>query len=783
MLLVCACTSVADEAGMADEHARASSSATNAEEVLAATESITLHDYPVRVARSVAKDPRCGGGQDHLDEIRGYLQAIDRADFGGAVAALAEFQRRLYCLGLPGMRALDFAVGEAMRRAVALPTDERNRALAALFNPAALIVDQLMFTRTSYVASLMRLYQPQLQAALHKFPTDDIGMLVLRPTTGSLVRLPSETCSATACAPSEQQMLAMFADPRRFGLGVCNWLALAHNEWVCTAGVACGESAPALDQLAPADPGVERWGRYGLAHGVEAELRYRPLHGDAVLAHADAMREVTAVEATPLEKALWPVRSTDELELVLRSANAESEGARDHVVFGEHYTDADFMAMCGGVLEPVNMPWTTPPYDLFECLLDQRDAFEASVDCVGQGNAILIEEMRTISFDAGGGTGVLDPACRSNPLTEDGGLAPGHHFTCEDIPEFCEDPTAQSGPVNTEPSASAAEAAEYRATTALARAQARNDASVAADLSLAKVVAGSTREVGAAVDFGNSATVNFGAYNFGGGCEHATACYDAATHTIWVQDSAFQQYPYEQVLGAIVHEIMHAALTYLGVPAADQHDYIGGRGATVVEFGEDEEPVLPRSNNQMPAPDGNDCSVFRRAMDATLQCLDELSHPGSHKHDLAGFEPWKDPRKAYPNPDAPVDEVDECAAYAVGGGGPGGSSFSPCNLMHCLEPDSCWCADGGLPAVQLGGVAVRACGNYTDCGDELVLDPISCQCVPYGGLQDPVLPDNPLGDAWAAIDARLSSGADAQDVMFPSQAQTPNGLFPHGDVP
>lgn len=757
-----------------------------AEDVFDQIESTTLVEYPVIAARSVKKDARCNGDLSHLDEVEDYLAAVDAGDFGDAVAALAAFQRRLYCLGFTGMRALDLAIGSAIQRAIELPEPERGRAVRALFNPAVLLIDQLAFTRESFTAQLMRLHRNEIELAMKDFPTDDIGMMVLRPATGSLVRLPSQTCSATWCGESEQQMLAMLGDPKRFGLGNCNWLSLAHNEWVCTAGLPCGaEPTVDFDEMQPADPDEPRWRTHGTAHGDEIDLRYRSLHGDAVVAYSDATREAQKTKPTETERALWPARTLEGLTMIARTPNAESEGDPVHVIFGEEYSDADFMGMCGGALQPVNMPWATPPYDLFECLLDQRAEYEASVDCIGQGNAILLEELRLFSFDVGGNTGVLDPACNTNPLAATPNEGGGYSFTCEELwgAEACVIDDGE-GPVNSEPGHTPTEAAEHRQTAAFARAEARSDASVASDLTLAKIAWGSNRSVSDALAHADSAPINVGNYNFGqnGGCEDAAACYDANTHTIYVQANVFAD-P-QLAVGVIVHELMHAALTYLGVAGSEHHGYIGNRGYPVTTL-EEGEPIIGGGGggHRMPGPEGNDCSVFSRMMDATLECLDDLAHPGGIDPTIEGYRPWSDPRKAFPNPEAEVEEVDECLAYAVGGGNDPGSSVSPCNFMHCIEPDNCWCAGDGLPDVQLRGLPGEACGRFTNCGPDMEIDPVTCQCLPIGGLDDPDFPDNPLGNAWAQIDVRMKAGTEPADVLFPKQMQAPQGLFPEGPHP
>jgi hypothetical protein len=750
----------------------------HAEDVLDAAQIAVTARYPLRVADSLAGHAECTAHDPaKLPELLDYLAAMDAQDFRAAVGALAALQTRMYCLGLPGMTGLDLTIGEAMVAAMALPVAERNRTIVALFNPAMLVVDRLAFTRRSHIAVVMRVYQSEVAAALATYPTDAVGVLVLRPATGSLVRLPSVTCSASSCLPSERQMAAMFTDPRRFGIGACNWLYLSHNEWVCTAGLPCG--SPQLDGLEPAEAGGPRHEAFGRVVADGETLRFRSPAAPWLLEHVDRSRTLAKIAPTALEKALAPVRTVDGLQMVLRSGDAEVPG-RVHDVFGVDYHDADFQGMCGGVLEPPYMPWMTPPYDLFECLLDARKAYEASVDCVGQGNAVILDAMQVIGFDGGGGSGVLDPGCHTNPLGdgEDEPLAPPIHFTCEDLPEFCEGNGSDPEPDTSDAgSLTDNERAAARTDAQLARAQARNDSQVASDLANAKASERSAVDLLAAIEYGATAPISIGDYNFGGDCLGAAACYDSASHTIYVDTDALRTFPASQVLGGIVHEIMHAAMTYMGIPRARHHLYNDRWGRGEVDFDETEGAIeVPKPHNRMPAPDGNDCSVFARAMDATLECIEHLHQPG--RPEVDDFAPWKDPRVVYPDPEADSGATIECGEYMVGGDDGGGSSTSPCNVMHCVDPDNCWCADGGLPAIQLGGDLSRACGHFTDCGADYQLDPVTCMCVPIGGLPAPVLPDNPLGTMWAAIGERIADKTSAGATLFPPRKHAPAGLFP-----
>ena len=752
----------------------------SAEDVLDDVESLMSADYPVAVADSLTGHPLCTDPQSHLDEIDASLAAIDGQDFDQALLGMSEFQRRLYCLGLPGLYAMDYAIGEAIRKSLELPTPERDRAIQALFNPAMLVVDRLMFTRSSYIAAMMRVKNSEIAAAMASYPYQDLGMLVLRPATGTLVRLPSKTCTATQCDRTENNMLAMFADARRFGLGVCNWLSLSHNEFECAAGLACGELEPVdFDELEPAEEGVPRWRSYGTIAAQEYELRYRAPHSDHVVAFSEAAHAVTdGREPDETQQAVAPLRSLDALQVALRSSFSESAGAREHSIFGERFSDNDLLGLCGGFLEPVTLPWAEPAYDMFECLLNQRAEHEASVDCIGQGFAGLAEEARLIRFATDGSTGVLDPECESNPVADGNGRS----YTCEDIPEFCnwDDLDDEDANVDTSETSSQDTRAAARKAAEDARLQAATDPRVAADLGTAKANEGSAVETKDAINTANGVKMKFGPWNFTGpGCQHATACYDKQRNVIWVKESAFNDYSQERVLAAIVHEIMHAAMDAMGIPLSKHHDYNQEWGAQVTEF-EDVEPVVPEDPHRMPAPDGNECSGFARMMQSVLECIQELHAPGTGPSAIEDWVPWEDPTVTYPRPDESPEEIDECLEFLSGGTTTGGSSLSPCNFMHCPDPNDCWCADLGVPAIQLKGLS-NNCGAFIQCAPEYELDPVTCMCIPIGGLPDPDVPPNPLGQMWQTIDARLELGL-GEESLFRAHAEPPEDLFP-GEPP
>lgn len=753
----------------------------SAEDVIDDVESTMASDYPVEVADSLSGHSLCTGPQSHLDEVDASLAAIDTRDFDHALQSMSELQRRLYCLGLPGLYAMDYAIGEAIRKSLELPTPERDRAIQALFNPAMLVVDRLMFTRSSYIAALMRVKNAEIAAAMASYPYQDLGMLVLRPATGTLVRLPSNTCTATQCDRTENNMLAMFADGRRFGLGVCNWLSLSHNEFECAAGLLCGELEPVdFEELEPSEGGAPRWKSHGTVAGHESELRYRAPHGDHVIAMSEAAHAVTdGRDPNETQQAVAPLRSLDSLQVALRTSFSESAGLREHLIFGERFTDDDLLGLCGGFLEPVTLPWAEPAYDMFECLLNQRAEHEASVDCIGQGFAELAGEARLIRFATDGSTGVLDPECESNPVAD----GVGRSYTCEDIPEFCnwDDLDDEDANVDTSETSSQDTKAAARKAAEDARDQAATDPRVAADLGTAKAKEGSMVDTKHAIDKARGVEMRFGPWNFTGqGCQHATACFDQQRNVIWVKESAFADYSQERVLAMIVHEIMHAAMAEMGIPSSKHHDYNQEWGAQVTEFGTASEIVVPVNPHRMPAPDGNECSGFARMMQSVLECIQELHAPGTGSSALEDYVPWEDPTVTYPRPDESPEEIDECLEFLSGGTTGGGSSLSPCNFMHCPDPNDCWCADLGVPAVQLRGLG-NNCGAFIDCAPEYELDPVTCMCIPIGGLPDPDVPPNPLGQMWQSIDARLELGV-GEDALFRDHAEPPENLFP-GEPP
>ena len=786
LLLLCAslaCQSTGGEASGAprlDTEPRAAFA--SAEDVIDDVESGAMASYPVSVADSLAGHPLCSDPQSHLDEMDASLAAVDTHDFDQALLGMSQLQRRLYCLGMPGLYALDFAVGEALRKALELPTTERDRAVQALFNPAMLIVDRLMFTRSSYIAALMRVKNAEISASMASYPYQDLGMLVLRPATGTLVRLPSRTCTASGCDRTESNMLAMFADGRRFGLGSCSWLSLAHDEFECVAGLPCGGLEPVdFEELEPAKEGVPRWASFGTVAGEEYELRYRLPHGDHVVAFADAAHAITdGRDANETQSVIAPMRSFEALELSQRTSFSESNGPRMHSIFGELFDDNDLIGLCGGHLTPVSMPWAAPAYDMFECLLNARQEHEASVDCIGQGFAEVADETRLLRFAKDGSTGVLDPDCESNPVAD----GEGRSYTCADIPEFCnwDDLDDEDANVDTSSTTSQDTKGAARSAAEDARVQAQTDPRVAADLSVAKTTEGSTVTVHDAVQTGKGVKIFFGPWDFTGtGCEHAHACYFSGPKIIKVKESVFTDFPYQQAVEAIVHEIMHAAMDSMGIAQAKHHNYNQAWGAGNVEFFDEEVGAVPPPPNRMPGPDGNECSGFARMMQSVLECIQELHAPGSGAAGLEGYVPWEDPTVTYPRPDESPEEIDECLEFlSGGGGGAGGSSLSPCNFMHCPDPNDCWCADLGMPAIQLKNLG-NNCGAFIECAPEYELDPVTCMCVPIGGLPDPEVPPNPLGQMWQSIDVRLQLGLGEQSLIR-DHSQPPEDLFP-GEPP
>jgi hypothetical protein len=150
----------------------------------------TREGKAIRVAGSVKNDSSCGDANFILDAFPQAAAALSSKRYGDYLKILGTYQRRLLCLDVESIDAVDKLLAIYLAGAKAtLPTSEAVNVRLAMFNFGLLTFDQQTSTWDSFWLRSVAAREKEYARALSGYPVTDLGIWALNPHSGALERL------------------------------------------------------------------------------------------------------------------------------------------------------------------------------------------------------------------------------------------------------------------------------------------------------------------------------------------------------------------------------------------------------------------------------------------------------------------------------------------------------------------------------------------------------------------------------------------------------------------
>ncbi|RME55627.1 MAG: hypothetical protein D6790_15795 [Caldilineae bacterium] len=208
-----------------------------------------LRKHPIEVAGSVKGQPVCqvggaGGASIVMGTARprnrddlgisqllvGFTRSLEARQYGEATRLLGLFQDRLLCLNRRGLRTLDLVMANYLHQVGRrLPPRERDMAWRGTFNPALLVLDQVLYTGRSWTLSFLYGYRNELRRAMQAYDGAAMGLWLFDYRTGALIQRHFDAQEHGFI----DGLFTAIGRPGRFGNGACSIIEMAATGFNC----------------------------------------------------------------------------------------------------------------------------------------------------------------------------------------------------------------------------------------------------------------------------------------------------------------------------------------------------------------------------------------------------------------------------------------------------------------------------------------------------------------------------------------------------------------------